>query len=119
MRLHQRALFGIGLAWASCLPASAITVEPQDCREGADFVGNAARSRDNGLDRERFIDRLESDLVMLQSVPPRLRWFARDDDDAQLLRRWSHRVFSLGEPVDRLQREFLADCLAHAQGAAD
>jgi len=37
--------------------AGALTVSPQDCREGADFIGNAARSRDNGMPAARFIAR--------------------------------------------------------------
>lgn len=88
----------------------ALTVEPQDCREGAEFIGNAARSRDNGLTAQAFLDRLESDLLAIRSYPRALRWFARDPDDEALLTTWAQRVFAGDESPHALQRAFLASC---------
>ena len=35
----------------------------EECIEGADFIGNAAYSRDNGMARAAFLDRLEAHLA--------------------------------------------------------
>lgn len=90
--------------------AAALTVAEADCREGADFIANAARSRDNGMSGEAFKDRLEADLVAIRSFAPALRWFARDEEDAQLLRDWVDRVFGDKPTPSRVHGEFLAAC---------
>lgn len=90
--------------------AAALTVAEADCREGADFIANAARSRDNGMSGEAFKDRLEADLVAIRSFAPALRWFARDEEDAQLLRVWVDRVFGDKPAPARVHGEFLAAC---------
>ena len=102
------AFLGVALP----VSAGAVTVTPQDCREGAEFIGNAARSRDNGMPAARFVARLDEDLVLIQSVAPQLRWFARDEDDARFLRSAVLRVFE--EPVlPELHGEaFLGECMA-------
>ena len=93
-------------------PAPALTVTARDCREGAEFIGNAARSRDNGMSAQRFVARLDEDLVLIQSVKPELRWFARDDDDARFLRGWVLRVFEEPALPELHGSLFLKECLA-------
>jgi hypothetical protein len=95
-------------------PAIALTVTPQDCREGAEFIGNAARSRDNGMSAARFIARLDEDLVMIQSVPKELRWFARDADDARFLRGAVLRVFDEPALPQLHGATFFDECMALA-----
>jgi hypothetical protein len=117
---HALASLAPAAALAACLaalpatPAHALTVEEQDCREGSDFIANAARARDAGMSAERFKARLEEDLILIRAYPPQLRWFARDEDDAQILREWVDRVFD-GKPTPlEIQRRFLAACREQA-----
>lgn len=106
--------FAVAASWlaAFTVPAGALTVTPQDCREGADFIGNAARSRDNGMPAARFVARLDEDLVLIQSFAPELRWFARDDDDARLLRGAALRVFAEPALPEAHGEAFLSECMA-------
>jgi len=85
-----------------------------ECLEGSDFVANAARSRDNGMPRASFLDRLEEDLVAIRAFPPALRWFARDEGDEQFLIAAVTRVFDLPQAPERHQEEFFAACLDRA-----
>jgi len=116
MRSGIRAVHAIAAVCAALLaaPACALTVTPQDCREGAEFIGNAARSRDNGMSAARFIARLDEDLVMIQSVPAELRWFARDADDARFLRGAVLRVFDEPALPELHGATFFDECMALA-----
>lgn len=121
--MRFRVLCAIGAACAAtALPpaASALTVTLDECTEGADFIRNAALSRDNGIRAEEFLRRLEDDLVAIQSVPPALRWFARDGDDEELLRVAAISVFAEPRGADDHHRDFLSNCravVAAADGA--
>src|SRR4029453_10400446 len=75
-----------GAAWAS-VPTLA------DCLEGSDFIANAARSRDNGITRAAFLERLSEDFVAIRAFPAELRWFVKDDDDERFLASAAQRVF--------------------------
>src|SRR5262249_1581437 len=66
------------------MPTHAVTATSADCDEAAEFIANAARSRDNGLTAEAFFARFDGDLELLQALPPDLRWFVRDADDEAL-----------------------------------
>jgi hypothetical protein len=110
-----RGLCAIGALCAAASlppPAAALTVSLEECAEGADFIRNAARSRDNGLQAEAFLRRLEDDLVAIRSVPAALRWFARDADDEALLRGAAISVFTDPRAADAHHRDFLATCRA-------
>lgn len=74
--------------------ALAFTVAEQSCREGEDFIRNAALSRDYGISASEFIGRVEADLLWLKSLKPEQRWFAQDDEDAALLRAAVRSVFT-------------------------
>jgi hypothetical protein len=117
--MQFRVLCAIGaISAAAFLPeaARALTVTHEECAEGADFIRNAALSRDNGLKSHEFLDRLEADLVAIRSVPEALRWFVRDDDDADLLRRAVVVVFADPQGADSHHREFLSSCRATVAG---
>lgn len=108
-----RVLCAIGtLAVVTALPAHALTVTVEECGEGADFVRNAALSRDNGMPAQAFLDRLEGDLQSIRTVPRALRWFAKDEDDEALLRLGATSVFVSPLEADDHHREFLSHCRA-------
>lgn len=110
-----RVLCAIGALCAAASlpqPASALTVSLEECAEGADFIRNAARSRDNGLRADAFLRRLEDDLLAIRSVPPALRWFARDADDEALLRGAAISVFADPRSADAHHLDFLSTCRA-------
>jgi hypothetical protein len=106
---------GVALLLACGAPyANALTVTTQDCREGAEFIFNAARSRDNGVGAERFLSRLDDDLMAIRAFPKAVRWFARDDEDETLLRRASQQVFERPEEPIAHRLRFLSECLSVA-----
>jgi len=82
-----------------------------ECREGGDFIRNAALSRDGGATREFFVNRLEEDLVMIHAYPPALRWFVHDTDDEKFLRAEVEAVFDAPEPSERHRSGFLERCV--------
>ena len=69
-------VLGVVLACSAPL-AGALEVDGAECREGAQFIANAAQSRKNGATREFFLGKLEEDLFIIANVPPKLRWFAQ------------------------------------------
>lgn len=115
MPLKMLALLG-AMATAVCAHASVHSL--QDCREGADFISNAARARDNGMAREAFISRLEDDFMTIRAFPPALRWFVNDEDDERFLRDAVHRLHD--HPLDPAMhgRQFLAACLDRIASSA-
>jgi hypothetical protein len=95
-------------AWsvaAAAQPHSAV-----DCREGGDFIRNAALSRDAGATREFFVGRLEDDLVAIRAFPPALRWFARTAEDEAFLRTEVHEVFDAPAASELHRDGFLERC---------
>jgi hypothetical protein len=94
-----------------CSAALAGVSTLDDCLEGADFIGNAARSRDNGMSREAFIGRLEDDLVVIRAFPPALRWFAKDASDERFLLAAATRVYDRPRAPPEHQADFLAACV--------
>src|SRR5215213_4386283 len=85
-------VFAATLACGTVALASVPSVE--ECLEGSDFIANAARARDNGVPRERFLERLDADFYAIRAFPPALRWFARDGDDEAFLRNAAVTVFA-------------------------
>ena len=119
MRFRDLCAIGAFCA-ATGLPtgAGALTVTLEECNEGADFIRNAAFSRDNGAKADEFLRRLEDDLVLIQAVPPALRWFVRDEDDEAMLRVAAISVFAEPRGPHDHHREFLAGCRATVSAAA-
>jgi len=58
-----------------------------DWCEGGEFVRNATISRDNGLPREAFFNRLIADLSTIRGLPEELCWFSRGEAVEALLLR--------------------------------
>ena len=116
MKGYARLLIRVSAAaWISAsAPAIASPHTVAECREGGEFIRHAARARDYGMPRERFMNQLEADLRAIQAFVPELRWFARDASDEQMLIEHAGRVFDL--PLDPLQHEnqFLTACMPQA-----
>ena len=105
----------LGITLACILPtAAALEVDRSECREGAQFIGNAAQSRLNGATREMFLGKLEEDLFLLANIPPHLRWFAHGEREAQFLREAVTDVFAFPRAPREHAAAFLARCLATA-----
>ena len=106
-------LLGICLT-CSALGVQAIEVDATECREGAQFIGNAAQSRQNGATKEMFVGKLDEDLFVLASIPPELRWFAHGDAEATFLRAAVLDVFEFPREPKEHANQFLASCLKSA-----
>ena len=99
--------------------AAAHDLTLDECREGSDFIMHAAMSRENGMTREAFLGRMESDIQAIQQFPPELRWFVQDQDDEELLTSAARLVFDSPREPESHQSEFLAACTARVGGTAD
>ena len=103
-------------AFAALLPQAARATPStlSECIEGADFIANAAASRDNGLARDAFLDRLEGDFVAIRAFPPPLRWFVKDAGDEAFLRAAVEAVYDRPLAPERHRTAFLAACVTRA-----
>ena len=92
MRVLYRLVLNVMFAAA---PFSVVASVPTlaDCLEASDFIADAALSRDNGMTREAFIERLNGDFVAIRAFPIELRWFVRDEDDERFLESAAEHVF--------------------------
>ena len=99
--------------------AAAHDLTLDECLEGSDFIMHAAMSRENGMTREAFLDRMESDIHLIQAFPPELRWFVQDQDDAELLTSAARLVFDSPREPQSHQSEFLAVCTARVGSSTD
>ena len=107
-RLCYQALIVAALAVPFCASASVPTLS--DCFEASDFIANAALSRDNGMTRDAFINRLTGDFAAIRAFLAELRWFVRDEDDERFLEDAAEHVFDTpSTPADH-RRAFLQAC---------
>lgn len=90
-----------------------------ECLEGSEFIQHAAMSRDNGITREAFLQRMESDLRAILAYPPHLRWFVQDTDDEVLLTTAAQGVFDVPREPSIHQSEFLERCVERIGASAD
>jgi hypothetical protein len=112
-----RCLFLV-LACACAFPAAAHPHSASECREGGDFIRNAARARDAGATRDFFVGRLEDDLLTIRAFPPALRWFALDAADEAFLRTEVQAVFDAPAASERHRDAFLERCARRAERLA-
>ena len=101
-----------------CTGAAAQPHSARDCREGGDFIRNAALSRDGGATRTFFVGRLEEDMITIRAFPVQLRWFVRSPDDEQFLRAEVEAVFDAPLTGDQHRAGFLERCVERAQRLA-
>ena len=110
----MRVLFAATcLAW--CATAVAHPHNAGECREGGDFIRNAALSRDAGYSRQFFIGKLEEDFVAIRAYPPALRWFVRDQGDEQFLRAEVEAVFDAPRSSEEHRAGFLQRCIRRSE----
>ena len=98
---------------ATLILSSGVAAQPDsagECREGGDFIRNAALSRDSGTTRAFFVGRLEDDLQTIRAFPPSLRWFAHDADDEFFLRMEVEAVFDTPDTSERHRAGFMERC---------
>ena len=100
------------------LTASAQPHSAAECREGGDFIRNAALSRDAGATREFFVGRLEDDLVAIRAYPPALRWFVHTPEDEAFLRTEVHEVFDAPAAGELHRDGFVERCARRADRLA-
>ena len=108
---------------AAAVAAWAVAAAPQphsagECREGGDFIRNAALARDAGASREFFVGRLEDDLLTIRAFPPALRWFAHDSADEAFLGAEVHAVFDAPSESELQRDAFLERCARRAERLA-
>jgi hypothetical protein len=91
--------------------ASARVISLEECTEGGEFIKHAAMSRDAGITREFFMNRLQEDILLIQAFPRHLRWFVQEESDERLLTAAAARVFD--EPLAPQEHEtaFIEECL--------
>ena len=90
-----------------------------ECVEGSDFIRHAAMSRENGMTREDFLERMQSDIRAIQAFPAQLRWFVQDEEDEELLTSAARLVFDVPQNPETHQADFLAACAARVGSTAD
>lgn len=95
---------------------SALAHKPtvRECREAGEFIRNAALSRDAGMSRQDFLERLLGDLAAIRSHPPAMRWFAQDEDDEAFLIHAVEKVFDAPRKSTEHESDLLERCLARA-----
>jgi hypothetical protein len=108
--LAKQLTLAAGLSGLTCaVAAHELTLD--ECLEGSDFIMHAAMSRDYGITREAFLDRMQSDFQMILQFPPHMRWFVQDKDDEALLTQAAQTVFDSPREPESHQSEFLAVCV--------
>ena len=112
MRTFYRLVLHAVIVAASMAPLAAAASVPTlaDCLEASDFIVDAALSRDNGMTRQAFIDRLNGDFVAIRAFPSELRWFVRDEDDERFLENAAEHVFDAPSTPTVHRSEFLQAC---------
>lgn len=96
------------------LIASAHALSTEECSEGSDYIRNAALSRDGGMSEAKFLEVFDHDLVLLMAIPPTLRWFVQDDDDADFLRAALLDVYRNPKSPQQHAEYFAEACLIRA-----
>ncbi len=95
--------------------AGAHELSVQECREGADYIRNAAISREHGMSESAFMDIFDNDLAMIRAIPKELRWFVQDDDDAAFLRSALSQVFQNPRAPSEHAMDFAHACVGRAR----
>ena len=116
--LAKQLVLAAAIGGLSCT-AAAHDLTLAECAEGGDFIMHAAMSRENGMTREAFLERMESDIRLIQAFPPHLRWFVQDEDDEELLTSAARLVFDSPREPESHQSEFLAACAARVSATTD
>lgn len=101
-------------AGAAFHAADAAATDPGECAQAAQFIGDAARARDAGMTREDFLAHMESDLEVIRTFPPEMRWFAETDEDEEFLLNAAREVFDRPSSPEAHARRFVRACVSRA-----
>ncbi len=82
-----------------------------ECREGSEFIQNAAHSRNNGITKFHLLEQFDADIITIQSFPPEYRWFVQDKEDEVFLRSALLGVFDDPKTPEKHATDFLSDCM--------
>ena len=104
----------VGLLAVCINPAMAHPLTLSECKEGGEFIRNAALARDNGVLREFFVGKLEEDLMLIRAFPPQLRWFVQDSGDEKLLTEAVFDVFDAPVKAEQHEASFIGSCMESA-----
>src|SRR5262249_28547891 len=109
---REAARLALAALWIVLAPCGARASAPTmtECLEGADFIANAAIARGNGVGRDAFVERLESDMVLIHAFPSELRWFVKDADDERFLHAQVEAVFDDPAAPTEHRNAFLRAC---------
>jgi hypothetical protein len=107
----------LGLAWPRVAAAGHPSLD--ECFEGADFIGNAALSRDAGMPADQFLGRMQDDFVAIRAFPNELRWFVHDPEDEAFLLDEAREVFDRPGPPANHRLAFLGACVERMAQPAD
>ncbi len=112
----RRRLVVVGIASAIAavtlsISTSAAATNVEECTQAAEFIGNAARARDAGMQRDEFLAQMKSDLEMIHQFPPELRWFVETESDEQFLLKAAQDVFDHPTAPERHARKFAEVCV--------
>jgi hypothetical protein len=110
MKRRAVALAGL-LVLIAAGPAASRAIPVDECIEGGEFIKHAAMSRDSGITREFFMDRLAEDIMMIQAFPPQLRWFVQSESDEKLLTGAAARVFDEPMAPEKHEAAFIEECM--------
>lgn len=106
-----RAVALLAVLSAAAMEAAAHELTARECKEGADYIRNAALSRDSGVTEAAFMEVFERDMSMIARVPPSLRWFVQDEEDEALLRAALVEVFSQPRSPRQHAQDFAQACV--------
>ena len=101
-------MFALSLLSGLCL---AHVPNADECIEGGNFIRNAALARDRGITEADFIKGMHGDIEAVKALPPDLRWFVRDDEDAQFLISAATDVFRNPREAHAHRTNFIATCM--------
>lgn len=96
-------------------PLAAHELSISECKEGADYIRNAAISRDHGISEAKFMQIFETDMRMIQAVPKELRWFVQDEEDEAFLRAQLDEVFNRPQPPQQHAKAFGEACVLRTE----
>lgn len=99
----------------TALPAAAHDPSLAECKEGADYIRNAAISRDQGVTEAKFMQVFENDMQLIQRVPRELRWFVQDEEDEAFLRAQLNQVFRQPQSPQQHAKDFAQACILRTE----
>ncbi len=108
---HAAVALLVVIVAISAGPVRADKHSPQECREGGEFIRNAALSRDGGMLREAFMQKIAEDLMMIRGYAIDMRWFARDEADEKLLTAHAQHVFDEPNAPAVHEATFIEGCM--------